>query len=157
MSKFLRKGETSEFDQRVLEIRRVTRVVAGGKRFNFRTAIVLGNKKGKVGVGIGKGADVSMSIDKAVRDAKKNMKIVLMKDKTIPHEVSEKYKSVKLFIKPAPKGSGIIAGGALRAVCELAGIENISAKVLSKGSNKVSVARAAISALSKLKNKKQQH
>ena len=155
MSKFLRKGETSEFDQRVLAIDRVTRVVAGGKRFNFRATIVLGNKKGKVGVGIGKGADVSMSIDKAVRDAKKNMKIVLIKDKTIPHEVNMKYKSVKIFIKPAPKGSGVIAGGALRTVCELAGIENISAKVLSKGSNKISIARATVSALGQLKSKRQ--
>lgn len=154
MAKFFKKNEISEFDQRVLEISRVTRVVAGGKRFNFRATIVLGNKKGKVGVGIGKGADVSMSIDKAVRDAKKKIMTVLIKNKTIPHEAKAKYKSARVFIKPAPKGSGIIAGGALRTVCELAGVENISAKVLSKGSNKISIAQAALSALSQLKNKR---
>lgn len=155
MAKFFKKTEPSEFDQSVLEISRVARVVKGGKRFNFRATIVLGNRKGKVGVGTGKGADVSLSINKAVRDAKKNMIMVTMKDKTIPHEVKAKYKSAKILMKPAPSGSGIIAGGAIRTVCDLAGIENISAKVLSKGSNKINIARASIIALTSFKKTKQ--
>lgn len=146
------RGEKSEFDQRVLDVARVTRVVAGGRRFSFRATVVVGNKIGKVGVGIGKGIDVSQSVEKAVADAKKNIIIVPIKNATIPHEVTAKYGAAKVLLKPAPKGAGLVAGGALRAICGLAGIENISAKILSKSGNKLNNARAAIEALKKLKS-----
>jgi len=129
------KIEKSEFDQRVLDVARVTRVVAGGRRFSFRATVAVGNKKGSVGIGLGKGLDVSQSVEGS----------------TIPHEIEAKYASAKVFLKPAPTGTGLVAGGALRAICELAGIENISAKILSKSTNKINNARAAVEALKKIK------
>ena len=145
------KIEKSEFDQRVLDVARVTRVVAGGRRFSFRATVAVGNKKGSVGIGLGKGMDVSQSVEKAVSDAKKNLIIFPLKGSTIPHEIEAKYASAKVFLKPAPTGTGLVAGGALRAICELAGIENISAKILSKSTNKINNARAAVEALKKIK------
>lgn len=134
---------------------RVTRVVAGGRRFSFRATVGLGNKKGKIGVGIGKGLDVSQAVDKAVADAKKNMIIVALKEGTIPHEVGAKYGAAKVFLKPAPKGSGLVAGGAVRVICDLAGIENISAKIISKSTNKLNNAQATLDALRKLKSNRE--
>ncbi len=145
------KKEKSEFDQRVLDVARVTRVVAGGRRFSFRATVAVGNRIGKVGVGVAKGIDVSQAVEKAVADAKKNLITVQIKNATIPHEVTAKYAAAKVFLKSAPRGAGLVAGGALRAICELAGIENISAKILSKSTNKLNNARAAIEALKKLK------
>ena len=144
--------EKSEYDQRVLDVARVTRVVAGGRRFTFRATVVIGNKKGKVGVGIGKSVDVSQSVEKAVADAKKNLISIALKEATIPHQVEAKYASAKVLLKPASRGTGLVAGGALRAICELSGIENICAKILSKSRNKLNNARAAIEALKKLKS-----
>lgn len=144
--------EKSEFDQKVLDVARVTRVVAGGRRFSFRATVAVGNKKGKIGVGIGKGADVSQAVEKAVADAQKNKITVVLKEGTIPHEVTAKYAAARVFLKPATKGKGLVAGGALRAICELAGIENISSKILSKSTNKLNNARATIEALKKLKS-----
>src|SRR3989344_1059553 len=143
--------EKSEYDQKVLDMARVTRVVAGGRRFSFRATVGLGNKKGKIGVGIGKGLDVSQAVDKAVADGKKNMIVIALKDGTIPHEVTAKYGAAKVLLKPAPKGRGLVAGGAVRAICSLAGIENISAKIISKSTNKLNNARATVEALKKLK------
>lgn len=143
--------EKSEYDQKVLDMARVTRVVAGGRRFSFRATVGLGNRKGKIGVGIGKGLDVSQAVDKAVADAKKNMIIVALKEGTIPHEVGAKYGAAKVFLKPAPRGSGLVAGGAVRVICDLAGIENISAKIISKSTNKLNNAQATLDALRKLK------
>ena len=146
------RTEKSEYDQRVLDVARVTRVVAGGRRFTFRATVVIGNRKGKVGVGIGKSVDVSQSVEKAAADAKKNLIIIPLKEATIPHQVEAKYASAKVLLKPAPRGTGLVAGGALRAICELSGIENICAKILSKSRNKLNNARAAIEALKKLKS-----
>ena len=144
--------EKSEFDQKVLDMARVTRVVAGGRRFSFRATVGLGNKKGKIGVGIGKGLDVSQAVEKAVADAKKNMMVVVLKEGTIPHEVEAKYAAAKVFLKPAPKGKGLVAGGAIRAICSLAGIKNITAKIISKSTNKLNNAQATLEALKKLKS-----
>ena len=143
--------EKSEYTQKVLDMARVTRVVAGGRRFSFRATVGLGNKKGKIGVGIGKGLDVSQAVDKAVADGKKNMIVIALKDGTIPHEVTAKYGAAKVLLKPAPKGRGLVAGGAVRAICSLAGIENISAKIISKSTNKLNNARTTVEALKKLK------
>ena len=144
----------SEYDQKMLNIRRVTRVSAGGRRFNFSVAIVVGNRRGKVGVGTGKAGDTTLAIDKAVRDAKKHLITVkTVKGFTIPHEVSCKYSSARVMIKPAP-GRGIIAGSALSDVLQLAGVKDVNAKVLSKSKNKLNIAQAAIKALSSLKTPK---
>ncbi len=145
--------EKSEYDQKVLDMARVTRVVAGGRRFSFRATVGLGNKKGKIGVGVGKGLDVSQAVEKAVADAKKNMIVVVLKDGTIPHEIEAKYAAARVFLKPAPKGKGLVAGGAMRIICSLAGIENITAKIISKSTNKLNNARATLEALKKLKIK----
>ncbi len=146
----------SEFDQKTLNIRRVTRVSAGGRRFNFSVAIVVGNRRGKVGVGTGKASDTTLAIDKAVRDAKKNLiQVKTIKGFTIPHEVSCKYSSARVMIKPAP-GRGIIAGSAVADVLQLAGVRDVNAKVLSKSKNKLNIAQATVKALSLLKNPKKE-
>ncbi len=144
--------EKSEFDQKVLDVARVTRVVAGGRRFSFRATVALGNRKGKTGVGIAKGADVSQAVEKAVTDGRKNTIVIPLKDGTIPHQVSAKYAAARVLLKPASTGRGLVAGGAVRIICELAGIENISAKILSKSTNKLNNARATLEALKKLKS-----
>lgn len=145
--------EKSEFDQKVLDVARVTRVVAGGRRFSFRATVGVGNHKGKIGVGIGKGQDVSQAVEKAVSQARKNMMVVPLKDGSIPHEVEAKYGAARVLIKPAGKGRGLVAGGSVRLICELVGIENISAKILSKSTNKLNNAMATLDAFKKLKVK----
>jgi small subunit ribosomal protein S5 len=140
----------NEFEQKMLNIRRVARVATGGRRFSFSVAIVAGDKKGKVGVGLGKANDTSLAIDKALRNAKKNMIIVnTTKTFSIAHEVESKYCSARIVIRPAP-GRGIVAGSAVRNVLDLAGIKDITAKILSGSKNKLNIARATIDALSKL-------
>ena len=150
---FKNREKASEFDQRLLDLARVARVVKGGRRFSFRATMVIGNRKGKVGVGVAKGADVSMAINKAVNDAKKNLILVKRKDATICYKQEAKFGAAKVFIKPAKDGRGIVAGGAMRTVIELAGIKNITAKSFGS-SNKINVAKATLSALSKLEGKK---
>ncbi|MBY0473292.1 30S ribosomal protein S5 [Patescibacteria group bacterium] len=141
----------SEFDQRMINIRRVARVVAGGRRFSFSVAIILGNKKGKVGVGLGKAGDTTLAIEKAVRDAKKNMITVhLTKDSSIAHEVSAKYCAARVSMMPA-SGRGLVAGSSVRPVLELAGVTNTVAKIHSGSKNGLNNARAAVEALRKLK------
>jgi len=138
----------SEFNDRVLEIRRVTRVVAGGKRFSFRATVVVGDGNGRVGVGIAKGLDVAGAIQKAKRQAEKNVFRVPMKDKrTILHDVEAKYSAARVLLKPAKAGNGLVAGGAARAVLELAGVRDISAKILGRTTNKLTNALATIEAL----------
>lgn len=149
--------EKSEFEQKVLDIRRVTRVVAGGKRFRFRATVILGNHKGRVGVGIDKGADTSESIEKAARAAKKNLITVSIKNNTIPHEVIGKFSSALVLLRPAKEGHGIVAGGPVRVVISLAGISNISSKILGTTTNKLNNARATIEALKQLKPHNTQH
>ncbi len=143
-----------EFDQKIISIRRVTRVVTGGRRFSFSVAIVAGNRKGSVGVGIGKAGDTSLAIDKAVRDAKNNMITVnLTKEMSLSHDVEAKYCGSRVMIMPAP-GKGIIAGSSVRPVLELAGIKNSGAKIFSRSKNKLNNAQAAIAALKKLRVRK---
>ncbi|OGY62836.1 MAG: 30S ribosomal protein S5 [Candidatus Harrisonbacteria bacterium RIFCSPHIGHO2_01_FULL_44_13] len=147
--RYLKRKE--EFKEKVLDLRRVTRVVAGGKRFRFRTTVVIGDEKGRVGVGIGKGVDVAESIKKAKFDAQKNLMIVHLKGGTIPHEVEAKFSAAKVRIKPAVTGHGLRAGGAVRAVLALAGVKDITAKCLGRTPNKLTNALATIEALKKLK------
>lgn len=148
-----KKREKPEFEQKLLDLARVTRVVKGGRRFRFRATLVIGDKKGKVGVGVSKGSDVSDAIEKAYNDAKKNMINVKMNGKTISHDVFMKLGSAKIILKPAQEGRGIIAGGAVRSVVDLAGIHDIVSKSMGT-SNKLNVARATIEALKSLKVKK---
>lgn len=155
--KFSGKREKPEFDQKLLDLARVTRVVKGGRRFRFRATLVIGNRKGKVGVGVGKGADVSEAIRKAFDDAKKNLITVRMSKNSIAHNIEHKSRSAKIILKPASAGRGIIAGGAVRTVVEFAGIKDIVSKSLGT-SNKLSVARATVEALATLsqaKNRKE--
>lgn len=146
-----RERVRSEFEQKIISIRRVTRVVAGGRRFNFSVAIVIGNGRGQVGVGLGKGADTAVAIEKALADARKNMiTIPITKELSIPHETSAKYASSTLMMMPAP-GRGLKAGSSVRTVLELGGIKHVSAKILSRSKNRLNNARATTAALSKLR------
>ncbi|MCX6820010.1 MAG: 30S ribosomal protein S5 [Candidatus Adlerbacteria bacterium] len=143
----------SEYDQKMINIRRVARVVAGGRRFSFSVALIIGNKKGKVGVGLGKAGDTTLAIDKAVRDAKKHMiTVALTNDSSIAHEVSAKYCAARVSFMPA-HGRGLVAGSSVRPVLELAGITNTVAKIHSGSKNGLNNARAAIEALKQLKVK----
>ena len=143
-----------EFDNKIISIRRVTRVVSGGRRFSFSVSMVIGDKKGKVGVGTGKATDTPIAIDKAMRAAKKDMiKVSLTDNKSIAYPVEAKYSSARISIQPAP-GKGVIAGSAVRVVLELAGIKEISSKILSRSKNKLNIARATIKALEQLKDSK---
>lgn len=144
--------ERSEFDQKVVEVKRVTRVVAGGKRMRFRALVVIGDHKGKVGMGLRKGADVSESVNKAVNAAKKNLVVLPLINETIPHELKIKYKSSILMLKPAKPGTGVIAGGAVRSVVDLAGVKNIVCKMLGSN-NKVNNVKAVFEAFKKMKSK----
>jgi small subunit ribosomal protein S5 len=141
-----KKKEKAEFDQKVIDIARVTRVVKGGKRFSFRTTVVIGDKKGRVGVGVDKGPDMKVSTEKAFAQAKKGLVKVDFKGNTIPYQIYQKDGSARVLLKPAVKGRGIVAGGAVRAVISLVGISDITAKMLGS-KNKLSNARATIKAL----------
>ena len=140
----------SEYDQKIVSIRRVTRVVAGGRRFSFSVTMVIGNRKGSVGVGIGKASDTALAIEKAIRNAKRNLITPnLTKNNSIPFEVSAKYCASKVLIMPTP-GRGLKAGGAVRTVLDLLGADDISAKILSRSKNHLNNARATIDALSQI-------
>ncbi len=142
-----------EYDQKSIDVRRVARVVAGGRRFSFSVAMVIGDRKGKVGVGTGKAGDISMAMEKAAKDAKKNMITVkLTKNSSIPHEVEAKSSSATVLIIPAPS-RGLVAGSSVRNVLELAGVKDVNAKILSGSKNKLNMARAAVDALGKLKTR----
>jgi small subunit ribosomal protein S5 len=144
------RREPSEYEDVTLAIDRVTRVVKGGRRMRFRAVVVLGNRKGKVGLGTGKASEVQAAVQKAQRDAKRAMVIVPMVNDTIPHEVNIKHKAAKLRLMPASKGTGIIAGGPLRTILDLAGIKDILAKRFGTG-NKLVNAQAAMLALRSLR------
>ncbi|MDE2031242.1 MAG: 30S ribosomal protein S5 [Patescibacteria group bacterium] len=142
-----------EFDQKMVSIRRVTRVVKGGRRMTFAVAIAIGDKKGSVGLGTGKGGDTAIAIAKALRQAKKNMfKIKTTKDMSIPHEVSAKYGSSKLAMRPN-HGKGLVAGSTVRDMLILAGMKNITAKIHSGSKNKLNNARVAYATLYQLRAK----
>jgi small subunit ribosomal protein S5 len=142
--------EPKEFEEKVIAIDRVARVVRGGRRFRFRATVVVGDGKGRVGVGIGKGGEVMSSIAKAVAVAKSQMITVPLKDNTIPHEVQVRFSGAQVMLKPASAGTGVIAGGAVRNVVEVAGIHDLLTKSLGS-SNKVNNAYATALALSRLK------
>ena len=137
-----------EFDQKILDIRRVTRVVAGGRRFYLSVALVAGDKKGGVGLGLGKAGDTSLAINKALRNAKKNMiKLNLTKTMSIPHELSAKFSSSYVVLKPN-KGRGLVAGSVIRDIVKLSGMKDITGKIFSNSKNKLNNAKAVILALS---------
>ncbi|MEK7565442.1 MAG: 30S ribosomal protein S5 [Patescibacteria group bacterium] len=123
-------SEPKEFEEKIVQVNRVSKKTSGGNSLGFSVLAVVGDKKGRVGVGLGKGPDVTGSVKKAVSYAKKHLITVPMNGTTIPHEILIKVGAAKIFLKPAPPGSGIIAGGAVRAVVSLAGIKDISAKIL---------------------------
>jgi small subunit ribosomal protein S5 len=139
-----------EFEQRILDIARVTRVMAGGKRMNFRATVGIGDRKGGVAVGVGKGSDVTIAVNKAVNRAKKEIVKVPLVNETIPHAITHKLGAAKIMLKPAAKGRGIISGGVVRSIMDLAGIPNITTKTLGTN-NKLNNARCAVDALNHLK------
>lgn len=148
-----RDERRSEFDSKMIGIRRVARVMAGGRRFNFSVALVLGDKKGRVGVGIGKAIDTALAIEKATRAAKRHMiQLPLTKNRSIPHNVSAKYTASVVEIRPSP-GRGLVAGSSVRTVLELAGVSDVTAKLLSRSKNPINNARAALQALKSIAKK----
>ncbi len=147
---FHKKEIRDEFEQRLVDIARVTRVMAGGKRMRFRACVAIGDKKGKIGLGMAKGADVSLAVNKAVNNAKKAMINVSIVNDTIPHEVFHKFGAAKILLKPARQGRGVIAGGAIRILLELAGVKNVTSKNLGTN-NKVTISKCLLEALDLLK------
>src|SRR3989338_7545027 len=142
-----------EFDQKILDIRRVTRVVAGGRRFSFSVALVAGDKKGRVGLGLGKAGDTALAINKALRNAKKNMvKLNLTKTSSIPHELSAKFSSSYVVLMPN-KGRGLVAGSVIRDIVKLSGMKDITGKILSNSKNKLNNSKAVMQALSVISTK----
>jgi len=151
-SKRRRERVRPEFEHRVIDVRRVARVMAGGRRFSFSVVVAAGDRKGRVGVGIGKASDTASAIDKALRSAKGHMlTLKLTSDYSIPHEVEAKYASATVRVFPARGKGGITAGGAVRSVLELAGVRGVGAKILSRSKNKLNNAQATIVALKQLK------
>lgn len=139
-----------EFDQKIIDIRRVTRVVSGGRRFSFAVSVAAGDRNGRVGLGTGKAADTSLAIEKAFKSAKKKMMTLrLTKTKSIPHDVTAKFASAQIYLMPN-KGRGLIAGSSARVVLNLAGVKDITAKIFSGSKNKLNNAKVAIAALSTL-------
>lgn len=145
--KFRQKREKPEFDQQIVDLARVTRVTKGGKQLSFRAGVVIGDRKGRVGYGVDKGKDVQIAVEKAVNQAKKTLIRVPIVNDTIPHRADAKFGAAKVMLKPAPRGSGVIAGSAVRVVLELAGVPNASAKILGKTNNKINNIKATFACL----------
>jgi len=150
---FGRDIKRDEYDTKLLDLARVTRVTGGGKRLRFRAVVVAGDRKSKIGIGIDKGRDVSQAIEKATNRAKKNMISIVVVEGTIPHQVQAKVGPAIVLLKPQKKGRGLVAGGVVRTICDLVGIKNISSKILSGSKNKLNNARATMEALRKLKQR----
>lgn len=143
-----------EFESKLLDLARVAHTRAGGKKLRFRAIIIAGDKAGKVGLGVASGLDVARAVEKATFQAKKNLIEIPIVENTIPHEVEAKFGPAKILLRPQRKGRGLVAGGTVRIICQLAGIKNISSKILSRTGNKLNNARATIEALKKIKSKK---
>lgn len=146
MAKMREVKEKKEFEEEVLQISRVTRVVKGGRRLRFRATVIIGDKKGKVGLGLGKATEVTEAIRKAVAEAKKNIIKIPIVNESVPFDIREKYKASELIIMPAKPGTGIIAGSAVRRIMELAGVKNVLSKTFGSR-NKVNLARATVKAI----------
>lgn len=149
--RFQKREKKDEFESKLLDLARVTRVAAGGRRFRFRAVVVIGNKTGQVGLGVAKGMDVAQAIEKATRLARKSLIVVPIVEDTIPHEVLAKFGPAKVLLRPQKKGRGLVAGGTVRVLCNLAGIKNVSSKILGRTGNKLNNARATIKAFKELK------
>ena len=147
------RGRKSDLDQKTLDIRRTARVVAGGRRFTFRATVAVGDRNGRIGLGMGKGVSVAEAIEKAAYQAKKTIITVpLTREKTIPHAIEAKFSAARVLMRPAREGRGLVVGGPLRAIADLAGIRNLTAKVMGRTPNKLNNARAALEGLKKLKH-----
>lgn len=149
--RFTRQGEEEKEKEKVIQIRRVTKVVKGGKRMGFRAAVIVGDGEGHVGLGVGKAAEVSAAIRKGVEEAKKCQVFVLRRGLTIPHETTGKLGASRVILRPAPRGTGVIAGGAVRTVLELSGISDVVAKSIGSP-NAINTAKATINALKSIKD-----
>jgi len=145
-----RKAAPSEYDSKLLDLSRISHMKAGGRRFRFRAIMIMGNQNGKVGMGIAKGLDVAQSVEKATRIAKKNLIEIPIINDTIPFESFAKFGAAQILLRPQKKGRGVIAGGTVRVICNMAGIKNISSKVLGRTGNKLNNAQATIKALQNL-------
>jgi len=144
------REKESDWQERVVQIRRVTKVVKGGKKLSFRAILVIGNEKGEVGVGVGKASDVIGAVKKAASDGRRNLvSVPLIRDNSIPHIIQGRSGAAKVIMRPSAPGSGVIAGGSVRTILELAGVKNILAKQLGS-SNPLNNARAATDALTRL-------
>lgn len=140
-----------ELEQKMIDIRRVTRVVKGGRRFSFSVVLIVGDQKGRVGLGLGKAGDIAKAIEKALHQAKKHLfNVPLTKEFSIPHETRAKFSSSEVVLRPAP-GRGVVAGSAVRVILNLAGIKAISGKIISPSKNKLNNSRATMKALAALK------
>ena len=152
--KFSKERVENEFDKRTIAVRRVTKVVKGGKKMHFSVTMIVGDKKGKIGIGSGKAADVTMANDKAFQNAKKHLVTIALDGSTIPHEVWGKFGKSSVLLMPAPEGTGVDAGGPVRAMADLAGIKNIVSK--SYGSrNKINVIYATLNGFLSLRTREQ--
>lgn len=140
-----------EFEERIVQTKRVSKKTKGGNRSSFTALVIVGDKKGRVGIGLGKAPDISSAIKKGIKLAKKNLVTIKVSEGTIPHEIVEKYKASIVKLMPAPEGTGVIAGGAVRHVLELAGVRNVSAKLIGSN-NKMTSATCTVNALSNLKD-----
>ncbi len=155
MQRQRRDRKDKEFQEKVVQIRRVTKVVKGGKRMGFRATVVIGDQKARVGIGIGKAGEVATAIRKGVEAAKRNMVTVIIHEGTLPHKIIGRFVSSRVVLRPAPKGTGVIAGGAIRTLLELAGYKNVVAKSIGSN-NAVNVAQATLNGLASLRSKEEE-